>query len=58
MGGRTQTERATKLSNATIEAIGLEDGDGDDWDIGVAKRAKRSRKADEEYVSDGKRLRP
>jgi len=57
IGGRTQTERATKLSNATIEALGFEDGDGDDWDIAVAKKAKRSRKtgeADEEYVSDGK----
>lgn len=55
IGGRTQTERATKLSHATIEALGLEDGE--DWDLAVAKKAKRARKtgeADEEYVSDVK----
>ena len=53
IGGRTQTERATKLSHATIEALGIEDGD--DWDLAVAKKARRQRKtgeADEEYVSN------
>lgn len=53
IGGRTQTERATKLSHATIEALGIEDGD--DWDLAVAKKARRQRKtgeADEEYVNN------
>src|SRR5215469_1696047 len=55
IGGRTQTERATKLSHATIEALGIEDGD--DWDLAVAKKARRQRKtgeADEEYVNNVK----
>jgi hypothetical protein len=50
IGGKTQTERATKLSNATIEALGIEDSD--DWDIAVAKRPrkKKTEEDDEEYV--------
>ncbi|GAD97928.1 SET and WW domain protein [Paecilomyces variotii No. 5] len=50
IGGKTQTERATKLSNATIEALGIEDGD--DWDTAVAKkpRKKKTGEDDEEYV--------
>ncbi|KAL1853832.1 histone methyltransferase set2 [Paecilomyces lecythidis] len=50
IGGKTQTERATKLSNATIEALGIEDAD--DWDTAVAKkpRKKKTEEDDEEYV--------
>jgi SET domain-containing protein len=50
IGGKTQTERATKLSAATIEALGIEDGDG--WDTTVAKkpRKKKAGEEDEEYV--------
>jgi histone-lysine N-methyltransferase SETD2 len=52
IGGKTQTERATKLSDATIEALGIEDGDS--WDTAVAKKPRRPRKTgedDEEYVN-------
>lgn len=52
IGGKTQTERATKLSDATIEALGIEDGDS--WDTAVAKKPKKARKQgedDEEYVN-------
>ncbi|PYH87599.1 SET and WW domain protein [Aspergillus ellipticus CBS 707.79] len=50
IGGRTQTERATKLSNATIEALGIDDTDG--WDTAVAKRPRKKKMGedDEEYV--------
>ncbi|KAL3481836.1 hypothetical protein BJX99DRAFT_218311 [Aspergillus californicus] len=50
IGGRTQTDRATKLSNATIEALGIEDADG--WDTAVAKRPRKKKTGedDEEYV--------
>lgn len=51
IGGKTQTERATKLSNATIEALGIDDPDG--WDTAVAAKKSRKKKAgeeDEEYV--------
>jgi SET domain-containing protein len=51
IGGKTQTERATKLSAATIEALGLEDGE--DWDIAVSSKKAKKKKAgddDEEYV--------
>lgn len=50
IGGRTQTERATKLSNATIEALGIDDADG--WDTAIAKkpRKKKMGEDDEEYV--------
>src|ERR1051326_2860011 len=53
IGGKTQTERATKLSNATIEALGIEDYS--DWEYAVAKKPKKPRKTgenDEEYVND------
>ncbi|KAJ5641525.1 WW/Rsp5/WWP [Penicillium lividum] len=50
IGGRTQTERATKLSNATIEALGIDESDG--WDTVVARRPKKKKteEDDEEYV--------
>lgn len=50
IGGRTQTERATKLSNATIEALGIDDADS--WDTAVAKRPRKKKMGedDEEYV--------
>jgi SET domain-containing protein len=52
IGGKTQTERATKLSAATIEALGIDDGDG--WDTAVAKkpRKKKTGEDDEEYVNN------
>jgi SET domain-containing protein len=52
IGGKTQTERATKLSNTTIEALGIDDGDG--WDTAVAKkpRKKKAGEEDEEYVNN------
>jgi histone-lysine N-methyltransferase SETD2 len=50
IGGKTQTERATKLSNATIEALGIEHAD--DWDTAVARkpRKKKTGDDDEEYI--------
>lgn len=50
IGGRTQTERATKLSAATIEALGIEDADS--WDTVVARRPRKKKTGedDEEYV--------
>lgn len=52
IGGKTQTERATKLSKATIEALGIDDGDA--WDTAVAKkpRKKKASEDDEEYVNN------
>jgi hypothetical protein len=53
IGGKTQTERATKLSDATIEALGIEDGDS--WDTATSRKPKKGRKAgenDEEYVNN------
>ena len=52
IGGKTQTERATKLSLATIEALGIDDGDS--WDTAVAKkpRKKKATEDDEEYVNN------
>ncbi|KAI1777735.1 hypothetical protein F4818DRAFT_324066 [Hypoxylon cercidicola] len=51
IGGKTQTERATKLPDATIEALGIDDSDG--WDTAVAKkpRKKKITEDDEEYVN-------
>ncbi|KAF7544274.1 hypothetical protein G7Z17_g10086 [Cylindrodendrum hubeiense] len=51
IGGKTQTERATKLPAATVEALGIDGGDG--WDTSVAKkpRKKRPEEEDEEYVN-------
>ncbi|TPX23641.1 histone methyltransferase set2 [Coccidioides immitis] len=50
IGGKTQTERATKLSHATIEALGIDDPDG--WDTAVARRPRKKKAGedDEEYV--------
>lgn len=50
IGGKTQTERGTKLSAATMEALGIEDSDS--WDTTVAKRPrkKKTTEDDEEYV--------
>ena len=51
IGGKTQTERATKLSALVIEALGIDDAD--DWDVAVAKKGAKKRKTeeeDEEYV--------
>lgn len=52
IGGKTQTERATKLPLATIEALGIDDG-GDSWDTAVAKKPRKKKPAedDEEYVN-------
>lgn len=52
IGGKTQTERATKLSKATIEALGIDDADA--WDTAVAKkpRKKKVSEDDEEYVNN------
>ena len=52
IGGKTQTERATKLSHTTIEALGIDDGDS--WDTAVAKkpRKKKAGEDDEEYVNN------
>ncbi|CAI6333867.1 unnamed protein product [Periconia digitata] len=52
IGGKTQTDNATKLSHATIEALGIDDGDG--WDTAVTKkpRKKKVSEDDEEYVND------
>lgn len=52
IGGKTQTERATKLSNAIIEALGIDDADA--WDTAVAKkpRKKKTGEDDEEYVNN------
>ena len=50
IGGKTQTERGTKLSTLTIEALGIDDGD--DWDTATAKKPRKKKKSedDEEYV--------
>jgi len=55
IGGKTQTDNATKLPHATLEALGIDDGDG--WDTAVAKkpRKKKVSEDDEEYVNN---LRP
>ncbi|KAF2428105.1 hypothetical protein EJ08DRAFT_331004 [Tothia fuscella] len=55
IGGKTQTERATKLSDATIEALGIEDGDS--WDTATSRKPKKAKKTgenDEEYVNNVK----
>ncbi|KFA67473.1 hypothetical protein S40285_00138 [Stachybotrys chlorohalonatus IBT 40285] len=51
IGGKTQTERSTKLPAATVEALGIDVADG--WDTAVAKkpRKKRPEEDDEEYVN-------
>lgn len=52
IGGKTQTERATKLSNTMIEALGIDDADA--WDTAVAKRPRKKKVSedDEEYVNN------
>jgi hypothetical protein len=52
IGGKTQSDNATKLSHATIEALGIDDGDG--WETAVAKkpRKKKASEDDEEYVNN------
>ena len=52
IGGKTQTDNATKLSHATIEALGIDDGDG--WETAVAKKPRRKKASedDEEYIND------
>ncbi|KAL8655245.1 MAG: hypothetical protein Q9210_000993, partial [Variospora velana] len=51
IGGKTQTESGTKLSQATVEALGIDDGDS--WDTAVAKkpRKKKVNEEDEEWVN-------
>ncbi|KAI9887678.1 MAG: histone methyltransferase set2 [Watsoniomyces obsoletus] len=51
IGGKTQTERATKLPSQTLEALGIDD-DGDDWDLAVPKKVRRKRAGedDADYV--------
>ncbi|KAJ6171689.1 hypothetical protein N7470_000756 [Penicillium chermesinum] len=51
IGGRTQTERGTKLSSGLADALGIDDDEA--WDTVVARRPKKKSKteeADEEYV--------
>lgn len=52
IGGKTQSGRATQLSHGTIEALGIDDGDG--WDSAVSKkpRKKKANEDDEEYVNN------
>lgn len=52
IGGKTQTERATKLSHTIIEALGIDDADA--WDTAVAKRPRKKKAGedDEEYVNN------
>jgi hypothetical protein len=52
IGGKQQSDNATNLSHATIEALGIDDGDG--WDTAVTKkpRRKKAKEDDEEYVND------
>lgn len=51
IGGKTQTESGTKLSQATVEALGIDDGDS--WDTAVARkqRKKKVNEEDEEWVN-------
>ena len=47
IGGKTQTERATKLSHQTIQALGIDDGDG--WDTTVAKKPRKKKRCDRRH---------
>ncbi|KAI6246613.1 Histone-lysine N-methyltransferase, H3 lysine-36 specific [Erysiphe necator] len=51
IGGKTQTERATKLPHTTIEALGIDDDDG--WDMTVVRKPRKKKigEDDEEYVN-------
>ncbi|KAL5630659.1 hypothetical protein BROUX41_000531 [Berkeleyomyces rouxiae] len=53
IGGKTQTERATKLSTAIVEALGIDDGEN--WDTTVAKKPRKKKNAgdDEDPYIDG-----
>lgn len=52
IGGKQSSDNATKLSHATIEALGIDDGDG--WDTAITKKPRRKKASedDEEYVND------
>ena len=53
IGGKTQTEKGTKLSAATIEALGIDDEEWDTWDTLTAKKPKKKKTTDdddEDYV--------
>lgn len=52
IGGKQQSDNATNLSHATIEALGISDGDG--WDTAVTKKPRRKKASedDEEYIND------
>ncbi|KAK6843696.1 SET domain-containing protein [Apiospora arundinis] len=53
IGGKTQTDRSTKLSAATIEALGIDDGDSWETAVAVVKKPRKKRvgEEDEEYVN-------
>ncbi|KAJ5055900.1 histone-lysine N-methyltransferase [Bipolaris maydis] len=53
IGGKTQSDNATKLSTDMIQALGIDDGAA--WDTAVVAKKPRRKKAsedDEEYVND------
>ena len=52
IGGKTQTGGTNQLSYATIEALGIDDGDG--WDAAVSKkpRKRKTEEDDEEYINN------
>ncbi|KAF1917969.1 hypothetical protein BDU57DRAFT_444352 [Ampelomyces quisqualis] len=52
IGGKTQSDNATKLSHATIEALGIDDGDA--WDMAATKKTRKKKVSedDEDYVND------
>ena len=52
LGGKTQTDKSTKLSDLTIAALGLEDADAWD-DANIRKpRKRKTGENDEEYVNE------
>lgn len=52
LGGKTQTDKSTKLSDLTIAALGLEDADA--WDDATIRRPRKRKTGedDEEYVNE------
>ncbi|USP80453.1 uncharacterized protein yc1106_07727 [Curvularia clavata] len=53
IGGKTQSDNATKLSTDMIQALGIDDGAA--WDEAIVAKKPRRKKAsedDEEYVND------
>lgn len=52
LGGKTQTDKSTKLSDLTIAALGLEDADA--WDDATIRKPKKRKTGedDEEYVNE------